>query len=207
MVSIGDRELSANDLSRCVRTSPAAMVMVPRVSSICARAGDAGPPSQHFTELPRIYHVRQSYRIGNLHGVTICRELGHSDQINKSEHGGTDRRLFHETTPAGGVALVKVLRPSLRWRQWRSVIICRELRHSDQINKSEHGGTDRRLFHETTPAGGVARDTPRPVQHGGGSFLKRVGKRDGKMPTGDRIASAGKCPVPSESCTPFLIQK
>ena len=29
----------------------------------------------------------------------------------------------------------------------------------------------------------------------GGSFLERVGKRDGKMPTADRIASAGKCPV------------
>ena len=116
--------------------------------------------------------------IGNLHGVTICRELRHSDQINKSEHGATDRPFpttAREPTasgpaenlaacPAWGwgralrgvtaswratlkhcvcVALVKVLRPSLRWRQWRSVTICRELRHSDQINKSEHGATDR----------------------------------------------------------------
>ena len=37
-----------------------------------------------------------------------------------------------------------VPRPSWRWRQWRSVTICRELIHSDQINKSEHGETDRR---------------------------------------------------------------
>ena len=33
-----------------------------------------------------------SPKIGNLHGVTICRELRYSDQINKSEHAGTDRR-------------------------------------------------------------------------------------------------------------------
>ena len=38
-------------------------------------------------------------------------------------------------------------RPSWRWRQWRSVTICRELNDSDQIITCEHGGTDR----ETTP--------------------------------------------------------
>src|SRR5271154_459094 len=36
-----------------------------------------------------------------------------------------------------------VPRPSRRWRQWRSVTICRELKHSDQTIKSEHVGTDR----------------------------------------------------------------
>ena len=38
-----------------------------------------------------------------------------------------------------------VPRPSWRWRQWRGVTIRRELIHSDQINKFEHGGTDRLL--------------------------------------------------------------
>ena len=37
--------------------------------------------------------------------------------------------------------------------------------------------------------------TPGLSSMGGGSFLERVGKRDGKMPTAGRIASAGKCPV------------
>ena len=37
--------------------------------------------------------ILRIYRIGNLHGVTICRELIHSDQINKSEHGETDRQI------------------------------------------------------------------------------------------------------------------
>ena len=37
-----------------------------------------------------------------------------------------------------------VPRPSWRWRQWRSVTICRELKHSDQTIKSEHSGTNRR---------------------------------------------------------------
>ena len=40
-----------------------------------------------------------------------------------------------------------------------------------------------------------ARGTRSVPAWGGGSFLERVGKRDGKMPTADRIASAGKCPV------------
>ena len=38
---------------------------------------------------------------GNLHRVTICRELGHSHQIITSEHGGTD-----------GVRLERVLSPN-----------------------------------------------------------------------------------------------
>ena len=33
-----------------------------------------------------------------LHSVTICRELRHSDQIIKSEHGGTDPQLKNRTT-------------------------------------------------------------------------------------------------------------
>ena len=32
--------------------------------------------------------ILRIYQIGKLHGVTIRRELIHSDQINKSEHGG-----------------------------------------------------------------------------------------------------------------------
>ena len=35
--------------------------------------------------------ILRIYRIGNLHGVTICRELRHSDQIVESEHVVTDR--------------------------------------------------------------------------------------------------------------------
>ena len=38
--------------------------------------------------------ILRIYQIGNLHGVTICRELRHSDQITKSEHGETDRVAF-----------------------------------------------------------------------------------------------------------------
>jgi len=57
-----------------------------------------GPPSR--TVLPRVRSdltrsvfstIIRIYRIGNLHGVTIRRELIHSDQINQSEHGETDR--------------------------------------------------------------------------------------------------------------------
>lgn len=33
--------------------------------------------------------IARIYRIGNLHGLTICRELRHSNQINTSEHAGT----------------------------------------------------------------------------------------------------------------------
>ena len=32
-------------------------------------------------------------KLTRVHGVTICRELMHADQINKSEHSETDRRL------------------------------------------------------------------------------------------------------------------
>ena len=39
--------------------------------------------------------ILRIYRIGNLHGVTICRELSDSDQIITCEHGGTD------TVPGG----------------------------------------------------------------------------------------------------------
>ena len=35
--------------------------------------------------------VEPARAAGKLHGVTIRRELRHSDQINKSEHAGTDR--------------------------------------------------------------------------------------------------------------------
>ena len=35
--------------------------------------------------------ILRIYPIGKLHGVTICRELMHSDQINKFVHAGTDR--------------------------------------------------------------------------------------------------------------------
>ena len=43
--------------------------------------------------------ILRIYQIGKLTPVTIRRELIHSDQINKSEHGETDRHFFHETTP------------------------------------------------------------------------------------------------------------
>ena len=38
------------------------------------------------------------YQIGNLHRVTICRELKHSHQIITSEHVGTDRRRNYAGT-------------------------------------------------------------------------------------------------------------
>lgn len=41
--------------------------------------------------------LRVIYRIGNLHGLTICRELRHSNQINKSERAGTG--LLSRGTP------------------------------------------------------------------------------------------------------------
>ena len=47
--------------------------------------------------------------IGNLHGVTICRELIHSDQIIKSEHVGTDRLWKNRTT--GGFCPTTRTRP------------------------------------------------------------------------------------------------
>ena len=47
---------------------------------------------------------------------------------------------------------------------------------------------------ETTPASTTTREPPGLSSMGRGSFPERVGKRDGKMPTADRIASAGKSP-------------
>jgi hypothetical protein len=42
------------------------------------------------------------YRIGKLRRVTICRELMHSDQINKSEDFKTDQHLsFARDQPPG----------------------------------------------------------------------------------------------------------
>ena len=41
----------------------------------------------------------------------------------------------------------------------------------------------------------TTREPPGLSSMGRGSRPERVGKRDGKMPTADRIASAGKCPV------------
>ena len=138
--------------------------------------GPTGCPGFEFSGLLRT--IRRRAR----HCVTICRELRHSDQITKSEHGETDRRSFLTQSVTLFVALrVRGNRPVQAWgrvrrgrtlrkqatfisaaREMRSdpqrllddtphppigklhgVTICRELRHSDQINKSEHAGTDR----------------------------------------------------------------
>ena len=84
--------------------------------------------------------ILRIYRIGNLHGVTICRELRHSDQINKLEHGETDR------PPAPPVS---------------------------------------QAFVKKRCATAFSRDHPRPVQHGGGQFLEHVGRarRDDRSAT------------------------
>ena len=66
---------------------------------------------------------------------------------------------------------------TIRRRARHRVTICRELIHYDQINKSEHGETDRRQKNRKNYARCVrvailfARDHPRPVQHGGGGRI------------------------------------
>jgi hypothetical protein len=50
------------------------------------------------------------------------------------------------------------------WRQLTRVTICRELKHSDQINKSEHGETDRVAFWQCLGAKGYG-----GVEFGGGA--------------------------------------
>ena len=67
-----------------------------------------GNSSQHCGEDPS--QIAFSPKIGNLHrviigklhGVTIRRELEHSDQIIKSEHIGTDRSRFLRAIPYAG---------------------------------------------------------------------------------------------------------
>ena len=43
--------------------------------------------------------ILRIYRIGNLHGVTICRELGNSDQVIKFEHGGDRSTAKYTSMP------------------------------------------------------------------------------------------------------------
>ena len=104
--------------------------------------------------------------IGNLHGVTICRELNNSDQVIKSEQVGTDRAFFGgthirettfdpplQTTPGlsrhVGGSFLNRFSPKIGnlhgviIGELQRVTIRRELMHADQINKFEHRETDR----------------------------------------------------------------
>ena len=96
--------------------------------------GPTGCPGFEFSDL--LGTIRRRAR----HRVTICRELRHSDQINKSEHAGTDRppargqRMFLGGTSCvkappsvqhgGGVNCRTRWRPSLSVPHMRSDCTC-----------------------------------------------------------------------------------
>jgi hypothetical protein len=72
-------------------------------------------PGEDFSQIAFSPKIGKLHRviIERLHRVTICRELMHSDQINKSEHGETDRVAFWQCLGAKGSGFLRETTPRL----------------------------------------------------------------------------------------------
>ena len=110
---------------------------------------------------------------GKLHGVTICRELGHSHQIITSEHGDTDRRRKNRLLFARK-ALLQARPMTPRPVQHGAGSHRAHTLPRDPVSACLPADT----FTSVHRFKGSIQMTPRPVQHGAGSHRAHTLPRD-----------------------------